>query len=104
MIDKIFIFIRRTLGKVESDRIDRKFERVDEKLDTLDERIDRLEISQGQQTSKLDAIHSIQLANNEALEEKLNRIGAVSEIRFDEVKRSFLHFEKLVIETLKYKG
>jgi transcriptional regulator NrdR family protein len=89
---------------VESDRIDRKFERVDEKLDTLDERIDRLEISQGQQTSKLDAIHSIQLANNEVLEEKLNRIGAVSEIRFDEVKRNFLHFEQLVIETLKFKG
>ncbi len=104
MIDKIFDFVRQVLGRVDSDRLERKFERVDEKLDRLDERIDSIEQSQSQQTSQLREIHNISLANNEALEEKLNRITVVSETRFEEVKRSFLHFEKLVIETLKFKA
>lgn len=104
MIEKIFTFVRRLLGKVESDRIDRKLEQADDKLNHLDERIDRLEVSQAQQTSKLDAIHNISLSNLEAVEEKLNRIGVVSETRFEEIKRSFSHFESFVIEAIKFKG
>lgn len=104
MIDKIFVFIRQALGKVDSDRIDRKFERVDLKLDHLDERIDDLEGNQGAISSELKAMRETSLGNREVLEEKLNRIGAVSETRFEEIQRSFSHFEKLVIETLKFKG
>ena len=104
MIDKIFIFVRRALGKVDGDRIDRKLERVDDKLDHLDQRIDGLDKTQAQQISQLREIHSIALANNEVLEEKLNRISVVAETRFEEVQRSFSHFEKLVIETIKFKG
>lgn len=104
MIDKIIIFVSRAFGNVNSDRFDRKLERTDIKLDLLDIRMDNLEKSQIQQISQLKEIYNISLANNEALEEKLNRIGTISETRFNEVNRSFLHFEKLVIEAVKFKG
>ena len=104
MIGKIIIFVSRAFGNVNSDRLDRKLERTDVKLDMLDVRMDGLEKTQAQQISQLREIHNIALANNEALEEKLNRIGTVAETRFDEVNRSFLHFEKLVIEIFKNKG
>ena len=104
MIDKIFIFVRRALGKVDTDRIERKFEHVDHKLDHLDERIDDLEGHQIAIASEIKAMRETSLANNEVLEEKLNRIGVVAETRFEEVQRAFSHFEKLVIENLKFKG
>ena len=107
MIDKIFIFIRKAFSKVESDRIYAK-------LDRVDERIDRIEVVQSEQNSKLNSIHEISLANLEAVEQKINRIGAqvangyesakeVSAIKFEAMQKSFEHLERLVLEILRDK-
>lgn len=105
MLGKIFSLIRRALSKVESDRIH-------EKLDRVDERIDHIEVVQAEQNSKLNSIHEISLANNEAIEQKLNRVSAqvsnsnesareISNVRFEAMQKSFEHLEKLVLEALK---
>jgi transcriptional regulator NrdR family protein len=105
MIDKIFIFIRKAFSKVESDRIYTK-------LDRVDERIDRIEVIQEAQNGKLNSIHEISLANLEAVEQKINRIGAqvadgyesakeVTGVKFDAMQKSFEHLERLVLEVLK---
>ncbi len=73
MLDKFVNLLRRWAASSERDRTDNKFDRLDGKVDHLDERIDGLERSQAEQTAKLSAIHAVSLANNEALEQKLNR-------------------------------
>ncbi len=72
-------FVRSVVSRVETDRIDGKFDRLDVKVDHLDTRIDSLERSQAAQNEKLSAIHSVSLANNEALEQKLNRNAVTTE-------------------------
>lgn len=47
-------------------------DRIDAKFDHFDERMDSLEQSNCEMKAKLDAIHQINFANNEALEQKLN--------------------------------
>jgi hypothetical protein len=79
MLDKIFKLIQRWAASSERDRLDDKFLRLDSKVDHLDGRIDKLEMSQAAQSEKLSAIHSVTLANNEALEQKLNRNSVTTE-------------------------
>jgi C4-dicarboxylate-specific signal transduction histidine kinase len=73
MFDRLFKLFRKLLASADNDRVDSKFDRLDVKVDHLDVRIDNLERSQAAQTEKLSAIHQVSLANNEALEQKLNR-------------------------------
>jgi hypothetical protein len=79
MIKSIVKVLQRWVAIAERDRLDEKFLRLDEKLDHLDERTDSLERSQAAQSEKLSAIHSVTLANNEALEQKLNRNSVTTE-------------------------
>lgn len=83
MLDRVFKFLGKLLASAERDRIEDKVERLDTqlngKVDHLDTRIDSLERSQASQNEKLSAIHSVSLANNEALEQKLNRNSVTTE-------------------------
>lgn len=72
MIDKIFNVVRKWIARAERDRLDDKFQKIDEKLDHFDERLDELERNQAEKGERLKAIHEITLANNEALEQRLN--------------------------------
>lgn len=73
MLDGIFRVIQRIAASSNRDRMDEKLNAVSQKFDHFDGRMDALEISQARQTEKLSSIHEITLANNEALEQKLNR-------------------------------
>lgn len=79
MLKPIINLLQRWIVSGERDRLDDKFLRLDGKVDHLDDRIDNLERSQAAQTEKLSAIHSVSLANNEALEQKLNRNSVTTE-------------------------
>jgi hypothetical protein len=101
MIDKILKALRRWVASAERDRID-------EKIGKLDSRIDSLESSQAAQTEKLSAIHSISLANNEALEQKLNRATVTSDsvrqivdARIEGFQASMKYIQGLVEQILK---
>jgi uncharacterized protein YigA (DUF484 family) len=108
MIDRIFSAIRKILSSVERDLVDVKFERFNKKIDHLDSRIDNLETSQAAQNEKLSAIHSISLANNEALEQKLNRATVTSDsvrqivdARIEGFQASIKYIQGLVEQILK---
>lgn len=82
MIDKIFRILRRWAASAERDRIDAKF-------DHLDERIDQIEQSNAEIRARIHSMHEIHLANNEALEQKLNasksgqqQILSIMDLRF----------------------
>jgi hypothetical protein len=79
MFSRLFSAFRKFIISVERDRFDAKFEIVDQKFDHFDQRIDDLEKHQVAQTEKLSAIHQVTLANNEVLEEKLNRQTVTTE-------------------------
>lgn len=119
MLDKIFKLIQRWAASSERDRIDGRFERFNEKIDHLDERftekidhlderIDGLENSQAAQNEKLSAIHSISLANNEALEQKLNRatvtadsVRQIVDARIEGFQSSMKYIQGLVEQIVK---
>ena len=103
MLDRIFKVFRKILASAETDRFDNKFERLDSKVDHLDSRIDSLERSQASQNEKLSAIHSVSLANNEALEQKLNRNAVTTEgvrqivdARMETFQMSLKHIQELL--------
>lgn len=72
LISKAFGLFRRAMASAERDRFEDRFQTIDKKLDHCDERLDNVEINQAAQNEKLSAIHQVTLANNEALEQKLN--------------------------------
>lgn len=111
MIDKIVNILRRWIASSERDRIEDKVDRLDTqlngKVDHLDSRIDSLERSQASQTEKLSAIHSVSLANNEALEQKLNRntvttdsVRQIVDARMETFQLSLKHIQELLTKVV----
>jgi uncharacterized protein YhaN len=111
MIPKIIIFVRNLISSAERDRLQEKFEKVHEKFDHFDERLDALEISQALQNEKLSSIKEITLANNEALEQKLNRsavtahsVREIVDFRIESFQESLKRLEGLISELLLRSG
>jgi hypothetical protein len=101
MFTKLVSFIGRVLATQKNDR-------VDAKLDHLDCRMDALEVSQAKQTEKLNAIHQVSLANNEALEQKINLNNAnsqnakeIAEIRYLSSQEALKRLEHLIRQLLR---
>ena len=108
MLDRVFKVFTKLLASAERDRLDDKFLRLDEKVDHLDTRIDSLERSQSAQSEKLSAIHSVTLANNEALEQKLNRNAVTTEgvrqivdARMETFQMSLKQIQSLIEQVIK---
>jgi predicted nuclease with TOPRIM domain len=108
MLKPIFNLLQRWIASSERDRLDDKFLRLDEKVDHLDTRIDSLERSQSAQSEKLSAIHSVTLANNEALEQKLNRNSVTTEgvrqivdARLETFQLSLKQIQSLIEQVIK---
>jgi hypothetical protein len=108
MLKPIFNLLQRWIASSERDRLDDKFFRLDEKVDHLDTRIDSLERSQSAQSEKLSAIHSVTLANNEALEQKLNRNSVTTEgvrqivdARMETFQLSLKQIQSLIEQVIK---
>jgi hypothetical protein len=100
--------LKRILSAAADERIETKFNRLTDKVDQLDGRMDGLEVSQAEQNQKLSAIHQITLANNEALEQKLNLSNAssqnakdIADIRFSAFSESFKRLEDLVLQVVR---
>ena len=108
MFDKIFNILRKWAASADRDRIDQKFEKVDEKFDHFDDRLDDLEKSQAQQNEKLSAIHQISLANNEAIEQKVNRstvtaqsVREIVDVRLEGFQEGLKRLESLISQVLR---
>lgn len=108
MISKIFSLIRKLLSSAERDRIEDKFIRIDNSLDHFDERLDHIERKQAAQDEKLSAIHEVTLANNEALEQKLNAskvsaevVRQIVDLRVDGVHESIRHLQSLIEKVIR---
>lgn len=108
MFDKIVRVIQRWAASADRDRNDRLFEKVDDKLDHFDERLDSLEKSQAQQNEKLSAIYQISSANNEALEQKVNRttvtaqsVREIVDVRLEAFQESLKRLEVLITQILR---
>lgn len=91
MLDRVFKVLRKLLASVEHNQIETKFEKIngrvtelenqiDDKFIGVDRRLDEVEKHQASQTEKLTAIHEVTLANNEALEQKLNLSTVTSQM------------------------
>lgn len=111
MISKIVIFIKNIVSSAERDRMQDKFDRVNEKFDHFDDRLDTLETSQAMQNEKLSSIHQITLANNEALEQKLNRstvtaqsVREIVDIRIEAFQETLRRLESLISQLLSRDG
>lgn len=94
MIAKIFEFLRKAFATVERDRIDAKFDRIDANFDHMDSRLDGLEISHSEIRNRLQSIHEINLANNEAIEQKLNATKVGQEVLGGSIDMRFTYFDK----------
>ncbi|WP_434686917.1 hypothetical protein [Pseudanabaena minima] len=108
MLDKILRVCRKFLASAERDRLDDKFLRVEAKVDDLDTRMDNLACSQAAQSEKLSAIHAVTLANNEALEQKLNRNSVTTEgvrqivdARLETFQLSLKQIQSLIEQVIK---
>lgn len=111
MISKLIIFVRNIVSSAERDRMQEKFERVNDKFDHLDDRIDSLETSQALQNEKLSSIHQVTLANNEVLEQKLNRnsvssqsVREIVDLRIEAFQDSLKRLEILITQVLRNKS
>jgi len=111
MISKLIIFVRNIVSRAERDRMEERFEKVNDKFDHLDDRIDSLETSQAMQNEKLSSIHQVTLANNEALEQKLNRntvtnqsVREIVDIRIEAFQESLRRLEALITQVLRSKS
>jgi len=96
MIDKLISVIRRMIATSERDRIE-------EKLTRFDERLDSLESTDQQIYTRLDAIHQVNLANNESLEQKMNASRANQEmlkevinVKFEYMAKAFEDIKSLI--------
>jgi len=87
MIDKLISVIRRMIATSERDRIE-------EKLSRFDERLDSLESTDQQIYTRLDAIHQVNLANNESLEQKMNASRANQEMLKEVINVKFEYMAK----------
>ncbi len=87
MIDKLISIIRRMIATSERDRIE-------EKLTRFDERLDSLESTDQQIYTRLDAIHQVNLANNESLEQKMNASRANQEMLKEVINVKFEYMAK----------
>jgi len=87
MIDKLISVIRRMIATSERDRIE-------EKLTRFDERLDSLESTDQQIYTRLDAIHQVNLANNESLEQKMNASRANQEMLKEVINVKFEYMAK----------
>ena len=108
MFNKFARFVSRWISSAERDRMEEKFEKVNEKFDHFDDRLDDLETSQALQNEKLSSIHQITLANNEALEQKLNRsavtnqsIRDIVDVRIESFQESLKRLEILISQYLR---
>lgn len=108
MFELVFRSFKNLLKAAQSDSYDAKFNRLDSKVDHLDQRMDGLAISQAEQNEKLSAIHQVTLANNEALEQKINFNKAssqnakdIADIRFAAFSESFKRLEALVTQVIR---
>jgi hypothetical protein len=108
MIKSIVKVFQRWVASAERDRIDDKFDWLNDKVDALDTRIDDLACSQAAQSEKLSAIHSVTLANNEALEQKLNRNSVTTEgvrqivdARLETFQLSLKQIQSLIEQVIK---
>lgn len=111
MISKLVIFIRNIISSAERDRLQEKFEKVYDKFDKFDDRLDALEGSQALQNEKLSSIEKITLANNEVLEEKLNRstvtvqsVREIVDLRIETFQESLKRLEVLISQLLRRNG
>ena len=106
MFRELFFF-QRIAASSNRDRMDDKLNAVSQKFDHFDDRMDALEISQARQTEKLASIHLITLANNEALEQKLNRsvvtvemVREIVDARINGFQESLKRLEGLLTQLL----
>lgn len=111
MFSKLIIFLKNIISSAERDRMQEKFEKVNDKFDHFDDRLDTLERSQSMQNEKLSSIHQITLANNEALEQKLNRttvtaqsVREIVDIRINSFQESLRRLEALISQLLRRDG
>jgi len=88
--------------------MEEKFEKVHEKFDHFDDRLDALESSQELQNEKLSSIRDITLANNEALEQKLNRsavtaqsVREIVDIRIEGFQETLKRLEEIMSQLLR---
>jgi hypothetical protein len=108
MLSKFLRVFQRLITSAERDRIEDKFDRFDEKLDHFDERLDRVEKSQAEKNERLTAIYEITLANNEALEEKLNSskvsaemVRQIVDARIEGFQTSIKYLQSLIEQVLR---
>lgn len=91
MLNRIYRIFQRILASSERDRLEQKFDKVgdrfseledhfNDKFASFDNRMDTVEKCQAAQNEKLGAIHEVTLANNEALEQKLNLSTVTTEM------------------------
>jgi hypothetical protein len=108
MFPRLFSAFRKFIISVERDRFDGKFELVEKKFDHFDQRIDDLEKNQVEQRERLISIHQVTLANNEVLEEKLNRqtvttegVRQIVDARIENFQLSLKTIQGLIEQVLK---
>ena len=108
MLDKIFKLIQRWAASAERDRLEGKFDHIDEKFDDVDKRFDNIERWQARQDEKLSSIDKVTLANNEALEQKLNRsvvsaqsVREIVDARINGFQETLKRLEDLLNQILK---
>ena len=96
------------MSSAERDRMQEKFDKVNEKFDHFDDRLDSLETSQALQNEKLSSIHQVTLANNEALEQKLNRstvttqtVREIVDIRIEGFQETLKRLEEIMSQLLR---
>lgn len=96
MLDKLFGMVRRAIATSERDRIE-------EKLEKFDERLDLLESTDKQIYTRLEAIHETNLANNEALEQKMNAskanqemLKSIIDVKFEYMAKAFEDVKSLI--------
>jgi hypothetical protein len=119
MLDKIFKAVRHLLASAERDRLEAKFEKIntrfsdlegefDNRFTGVDSRLDEVEKHQAAQNEKLNAIHQVTLANNEALEQRLNlsvvssdMVRQIVDARIDGFQSSMKNIQSLIEQLIR---
>lgn len=108
MISRILSIFHKWLASAERDRMDSKFEKIYETLGGFDDRLDRIESKQSGQEEKVSAIYQVTLANNEALEQKLNRstvsaevVREIVDVRINSFQDSLKRLESLMNQLVR---
>jgi DNA repair exonuclease SbcCD ATPase subunit len=108
MLDKVFGLVKRWAASSERDRLEDKIDHLEEKIDRFDERLDGIEKIQAEKNAKIAAIHEISLANNEALEQKLNAssvsvemVRQIVDARINGFQDSIKYLQSLIEQVLR---